>query len=56
MDQDVIAVFPEVADRFASEREEDYSQRRVPPTVREEVELLLRFDRTSEHCRPAQWE
>jgi hypothetical protein len=55
MDQDVIAVFREVADRSASEREEYYSQRRVPATVREEAESLLRFDRTSEQCRPAQW-
>jgi hypothetical protein len=55
MDQDVIAVFREVADRSASQREEYYSQRRVPATVCEEVEPLLRFYRTSEHCRPAQW-
>jgi hypothetical protein len=56
MDQDVIVVFREVADRSASEREEYYSQRRVPAAAREEVESLLRFDLTSEHCRPAQWE
>jgi hypothetical protein len=56
MDQDVIAVFREVADRSASEREEYDSQRRIPAAVRGEVESLLRFDLTSEHCRPAQWE
>jgi tetratricopeptide (TPR) repeat protein/tRNA A-37 threonylcarbamoyl transferase component Bud32 len=49
MDQDVFAVFREVADRSASEREEYYSRRRVPAAVREEVESLLPFDRTSEH-------
>jgi hypothetical protein len=54
MDQDVIAVFREVAERSASERAEYYSQRRVPTAVRQGVESLLRFDRTSERCRPAQ--
>jgi eukaryotic-like serine/threonine-protein kinase len=49
MEQDVIAVFREVADRSASEREEYYSQQQVSAAVREEVESLLRFDRTSEH-------
>jgi eukaryotic-like serine/threonine-protein kinase len=49
MDQDVIAVFREVADRSAPAREEYYAQRQVSAPVREEVESLLRFDRTSEH-------
>jgi eukaryotic-like serine/threonine-protein kinase len=49
MGQDVIAVFREVADRSAPEREQYYSQRQVSAAVREEVESLLRFDRTSEH-------
>ena len=49
MDQDVIAVFREVADRSASAREEYYSQRQVSAAVREEVESLLRFDRASEN-------
>jgi hypothetical protein len=49
MDQDVIDLFREVADRSASEREEYYSQRQVSAAVREEVESLLRFDRTSQH-------
>jgi tetratricopeptide (TPR) repeat protein/tRNA A-37 threonylcarbamoyl transferase component Bud32 len=47
MDQDVVAVFREVADRSASDREEYYAQRQVSASVREEVESLLRFDRTS---------
>ena len=49
MDQRVIDLFHEVADRSPSEREEYYSQRQTPAAVREEVESLLRFDRTSEH-------
>jgi len=49
MDQDVIDLFREVADRSASERDEYYSERQVSAAVREEVESLLRFDRTSEH-------
>jgi tetratricopeptide (TPR) repeat protein len=49
MDQDVIAVFREVADRSASAREEYYAQRQVSAAVRQEVEALLHFDRTSEH-------
>jgi tetratricopeptide (TPR) repeat protein/tRNA A-37 threonylcarbamoyl transferase component Bud32 len=49
MDQDVVAVFREVADRSASEREEYYGQRQVSASVREEIESLLRFDRTSQH-------
>src|SRR5215472_836032 len=49
MDQDVIAVFREVADRSDSAREEYYAQRQVSAAVREEVESLLCFDRTSEH-------
>jgi hypothetical protein len=49
MDQDVISVFREVADRSASEREDYYSQRQIPAVVREEVESLLRFERTSDH-------
>ena len=56
MDQDVVAVFRQVAYRSVSEREEYYSQPRVPAAVREEVESLLRFDLTSEHYRPAQSE
>jgi hypothetical protein len=55
VDEDVIAVCREVADLSTSERDEYYSQRRVPAAVREEVESLLRFDLTSEHCRPVQW-
>ena len=50
-----VSVFREVAERSPSEREEYYSQRRVLAAVCEEVESRLRFDRTSEHCRPAQW-
>jgi uncharacterized RDD family membrane protein YckC len=44
MDRDVIAVFREVADRSAEEREVYYARRAVPAALRAEVESLLRFD------------
>ena len=42
-----MALFRELADRSPSEREDYYERRQVPVAVREEVESLLRFDRTS---------
>ena len=47
MDQDTIALFHELVDRPASEREAFYAQRQIPAAVRAEVESLLRFDATS---------
>ena len=44
MDEQVVAVFREVADRPPSERDEYYSKRQVSAAVRDEVESLLRFD------------
>src|SRR5215468_1470361 len=45
MDDDVVAVFREVAERASAEREQYYSQHQISTSVREEVESLLRFDR-----------
>ena len=44
MDLDAIALFAELADRTASDREEYYSQHQVPAAVRAQVESLLQFD------------
>jgi serine/threonine protein kinase len=44
MDDDVIALFHELAGRLPAEREAYYAERQVPAAVREEVESLLRFD------------
>src|SRR5437016_2838866 len=47
MDPDMMALFRELADRSPSEREAYYDQRKVPASLRAEVESLLRFDTTS---------
>src|SRR5262245_15314445 len=44
MDRDVIAIFHEVVNRSASEREDYYTREQVPAAVRAEVESLLSFD------------
>lgn len=52
MDLDALAVFREVADRSAPEREEYYATHQVGDDVRTEVESLLRFDsRTDDSLR-----
>jgi hypothetical protein len=47
MDPDMMALFHEVADRSATEREDYYEQRHVPLALRAEVESLLRYDNRS---------
>ena len=44
MNDDVIALFHELADLSPSAREEYYAQRQIPSAVRSELESLLRFD------------
>ena len=47
MDPDTMALFRELADRTASEREVYYRKRQVPAALRANVESLLAFDRSS---------
>jgi tetratricopeptide (TPR) repeat protein/predicted Ser/Thr protein kinase len=49
LNQQVTALFHELANRSPSERDQYYDEHEVPATVREELESLLRFDRTSDH-------
>src|SRR6185295_3434888 len=49
MDQDVTALFREVADLPPSERAAYYASRQIPAGLREEVESLLRFDGVQPH-------
>ena len=44
MDPDAIAIFGELADRSASERERYYATHHVSEALRADVEFLLRFD------------
>jgi len=48
MRDEVIALFHELADVPASDRQAYYASRRTPQNVRDEVESLLEFDRGSE--------
>jgi predicted Ser/Thr protein kinase len=45
--KEVIALFHEVADLSAAAREEYYERRLIPSSLRDELELLLRFDTES---------
>ena len=45
MEPEAIALFHQLADRSASEREQFYAQHHTRPAVRAEVESLVRFDR-----------
>jgi tetratricopeptide (TPR) repeat protein/predicted Ser/Thr protein kinase len=45
--EEVIALFHDVADLSATEREEYYASRRIPSSIRDELEVLLRFDTKS---------
>jgi len=47
MDPDMMALFHELADRSAAEREDYYEQQHVPLALRAEVESLLRYDNRS---------
>jgi serine/threonine protein kinase len=46
--EEVISLFQELADLTPPAREAYYANRKVPPEVRNEVESLLRFDRSGE--------
>lgn len=48
MREELIALFHEVADLSSVEREEYYARRLIPSSLRDEIELLLRFDAESE--------
>ena len=47
MREELIALFHEVADLSPTEREEYYASRLIPSSLRDELELLLRFDTES---------
>jgi serine/threonine protein kinase len=51
MDDAVIALFRDLADRSAAEREEYFARHDVPEAIRREVESLLRFDVVSDSLR-----
>ena len=51
MDPDVMALFHEVMNRSAFEREDYYAQQQVPTAVRAEVESLLGRDRSAQNSR-----
>jgi len=46
--EEVISLFQELADLAPPAREAYYASRKVPPDLRNEVESLLRFDRSAE--------
>ncbi len=48
MREEVISLFQELADLAPPAREAYYASRKVPPDLRNEVESLLRFDRSAE--------
>ena len=48
MREEVISLFQELADLAPPAREAYYASRKVPPDLRNEVESLLRFDRSGE--------
>ena len=48
MRDEVISLFQELADLAPPAREAYYASRKIPPDLRDEVESLLRFDRSAE--------